>query len=168
MNEIMRAITEISKESAHSENFEIFRRLYPEIFLELLKKIEGKIVISIGGGGSDTIRNLAEEAKARLFVNVDKRNYGKNSDEFAKYVTLDSVNFLGGLGVSSVYCFEISGIDDVSFDGNPLDIAEQIEKLSKKGAIVFGVNSDPVVEGLSEGSFEKIFSDGRFFIFEKK
>lgn len=161
-------LTKDLHESTHSDNFEIFKRLHSETYTTLKEKIVNKIFLSIGGGKSDTMLNIAREGGAKIFVNVDKENYGKESDDFAKYVVVNAEDFLLGLESSGAYCVEVSGIDEVSYDGDFEALANSIYSKMSQGAVVFGVNSDPLLEIFRKKHFNTVFDDGRYFIFEKR
>ncbi len=154
--------------STHSDNFEIFKRLHPETYSTLKEKIANKIFISVGGGKSDTMLNIARESHAKIFVSIDKENYGKETNDFAKYVVANAEDFLSGLESSGAYCVEVSGIDEVSYEGDFESLANIIYNKMAQGAVVLGVNSEPLLELFKKKDFNSIFNDGRYFIFEKK
>jgi hypothetical protein len=168
MNEFARVLTERLNESTHSDNFEIFARLHPDVFKELKEKIKNKIVISIGGGGSDNILKIAQESGARIFINVDSKDYKRESTDFAKFAVANAEDFLACLSPSSSYCFEVSGIDESSYKGDFYTLASQLQSMMKNGSIIFGVNSEPVAELFTPKDYKTLFTDGRFFIFEKR
>jgi ubiquinone/menaquinone biosynthesis C-methylase UbiE len=162
-------VTKKLLKSPHSENFDIFSRLHPEIFGKILEKVKGKVLIDVGGGEADFILDLARKAKAKKYINVDLdyKKVGKDS-EFAEYVKVSAEEFFSRKIIEDKLAVCLSGIDEVSYQGDFEGLAFLILQQLKKGDIVFGVNSKPFVDEISNSGLLEIYNDGTYFVFEKR
>lgn len=151
----------------HAEHW--LDKIFWEVHAELLQFIQGKIsqelLIDLGGGRQATMKWLAEEFKAKTYVNVEKYlpdkfplnprvNIAEQLGQTPKeketeivFVRADMLDFISRVPNNSAN-FTVNGIDAfvISSPEYHSALAREISRATKVGGVVFGINSDALWE----------------------
>jgi len=163
---------EISNVSTHGRGFTHLHsdytryfdiRKFPLAWGVVKRKLKGQILIDLGSGGdTSTVTFLARETKvAKYFgvdMNIQKESHGIIDGLEVNHFGGDMLQFCSKLTTNSCN-FVMNGIDFLDkMGGNYLgSLIAEITRATRRGGIVFGRGSEPVVEELRNA--HKLFTE---------
>jgi hypothetical protein len=155
------------QQSTHSESLPIFERLYPIEFKEIKNAISQKILVDIGGGKADFVRDFAKDAEASKYINIDMRPQGKENDSYSEYIDGKAEEILTDKRFFQKSNFFVSGLDEASYEGDPENLAFLVTQNVPYDGVVVCINSQPFSRYFDNSSFKKLVDSAGFVVYKK-